>query len=263
MNDQDILALYDRALRRDVEYPDMRREAFPDLVRLVDLTGRQGAVIYSQLDEQSADATIEEQIAYFEGIRQDFEWKVFGYDHPPDLVARLKARGFEIDEEEALLIYDLDHAAPEMLAPVTHDIRQLTEPEQVAPAIAVLEQVWNGSKDWLAERLSTDLRERPETLRLYTAYADGKPVSAAWMYVNPGTPFAGLWGGSTLEGYRGRGLYSALLATRVQEARRLGVRFLTIDASPMSRPIVQKHGFRFMTLMHACVWAVDVDTTRL
>jgi hypothetical protein len=40
----------------------------------------------------------------------------------------------------------------------------------------------------------------------------------------------------------------------VQEARRRGYRFLTIDASPMSRPIVAKHGFQVLTYAHACEW---------
>jgi hypothetical protein len=29
---------------------------------------------------------------------------------------------------------------------------------------------------------------------------------------------------------------------------------LTIDASPMSRPIVAQHGFRLLTFAHACKW---------
>ncbi|MCC6192435.1 MAG: hypothetical protein IT318_25685 [Anaerolineales bacterium] len=45
----------------------------------------------------------------------------------------------------------------------------------------------------------------------------------------------------------GRGRYTALLAARAQEARRRGVRYLTIDASPMSRPIVARHGFTYLT----------------
>jgi hypothetical protein len=33
----------------------------------------------------------------------------------------------------------------------------------------------------------------------------------------------------------------------VQEARQRGYRYLTIDASPMSRPIVARHGFIQLT----------------
>jgi G:T-mismatch repair DNA endonuclease (very short patch repair protein) len=47
-----------------------------------------------------------------------------------------------------------------------------------------------------------------------------------------------------------------VLAVRAQEARRRGYRYLTIDASPMSRPIVAKHGFQLLTFAHACNWHV-------
>ena len=50
-----------------------------------------------------------------------------------------------------------------------------------------------------------------------------------------------------------RGLYTALVATRVQAALRRGYRFLTIDASPMSQPIVASHGFQLLT--YACDYA--------
>ena len=41
---------------------------------------------------------------------------------------------------------------------------------------------------------------------------------------------------------------------REQEAIGRGYRFLTIDAGPMSRPIVAKHGFRQVTEAYACEW---------
>ena len=41
---------------------------------------------------------------------------------------------------------------------------------------------------------------------------------------------------------------------RVQEAIERGYRFLTIDTSPMSRPIVARHGFRLLTYARDCEW---------
>ena len=98
-----------------------------------------------------------------------------------------------------------------------------------------------------------------ERIQFYMAYADGVPACAAWIRFHPGTQFASLWGGSTLPAYRRRGLYTAVLSVRAQEARRRGYRFLTIDASPMSRPIVAKHGFQVLTFAHACNWHVKRD----
>ncbi len=68
-------------------------------------------------------------------------------------------------------------------------------------------------------------------------------MASARLFYDGRSPFASLWGGSTLASHRKRGFYTALLAVRVQEAIRRGARYLTIDASPMSRPIVARFGF--------------------
>lgn len=261
MNHDEVLALYDQQERIESDVPNMRREALPNLVRHVDERGRQGMVIWSRFDEAAIGAAIEEQIAYYEGIGQDFEWKVYGHDTPPDLKERLAARGFAIEDEEALLILDLENAPPALLAPPAHAITRVTDADGVAQMMAQQGQVWGEDFRWLGERLTTDLQERPDTVSAYLVSIDGQVVSSAWIYFNHKSAFAGLWGGSTLPLYRGRGVYTALLAARVQEARARGVRYLTIDASPMSRPIVEKHGFVFMTMTYPAKWRVSRQTT--
>jgi hypothetical protein len=82
----------------------------------------------------------------------------------------------------------------------------------------------------------------------------GRPACVGWTFFYPNSQFAGLWGGSTVAEYRGLGLYTAVLATRIQEAIQRGYRFVVIDASPMSRPIVAKHSFRLLTYAYACEW---------
>ena len=42
----------------------------------------------------------------------------------------------------------------------------------------------------------------------------------------PAPEFAGLWGGATLEQWRGRGIYRALVAARAYSAIDQGVRYL-------------------------------------
>jgi hypothetical protein len=87
----------------------------------------------------------------------------------------------------------------------------------------------------------------PDYLSVYLAYVDEQPACAGWVYFHPGSQFASLKGGSTLPEYRQRGLYTTVLAVRVQEAIRRGYRFLTIEAGPMSRWIVSSHGFQLLT----------------
>jgi len=71
----------------------------------------------------------------------------------------------------------------------------------------------------------------------------------------PGTDFAGLWGGSTLPAWRGRGIYRAMVAARAQRAAARGVRYLQVDASDDSAPILRRLGFRAVTTTTPYVWA--------
>jgi hypothetical protein len=79
-------------------------------------------------------------------------------------------------------------------------------------------------------------------------------VSAAWTHFLPATSFATLSGGSTLNVYRHHGFYTALLAVRAREARQRGFRFLQVNASPESQPILTKHGFQCLAYSTAYQW---------
>jgi GNAT superfamily N-acetyltransferase len=259
MDNAEILAAYDEDERRGISFPWARRDVLPNVVRHVPLEEGDGFIMYSKVDAQTIDAEIEAQIAYFESQGQGFEWKVYDYDTPPDLLQRLEARGFEIEEEEALLILPLDEAPANLLAPITHDIRRITNPAGIDDVVAVERAIWDWDFSVMADRLRADLRDQPDILSVYVAYAGGQPVSAAWMYCPPSSRFASMWGGSTLAEFRGRGIYTELVAARVQEARARGKQFLTIDASPMSRPIVTKQGFRFMCITIPAKWQFNRD----
>jgi hypothetical protein len=43
----------------------------------------------------------------------------------------------------------------------------------------------------------------------------------------------------------------------LQEAPQRGYRFLTVDASPMSRPILEKMGFQLIALSWPCQWKIN------
>lgn len=252
-----ILALYEEQQRKNVEYYGTRTEQTPDVVRLVDESeDGEGAVIYSRLDESNADRVIREQIAYFEGISQDFEWKLFSYDTPSDLKERLVAAGFEVEEAESIMVLDLETASASLFEPVTADIRRITDPTQINEVVQILNQVWDDDHEMFGQFLTDEFTHNEDYLSIYIAYVDGVPASTAWIRFHETGQFAGLWGGSSLEAYRQRGLYTALLSVRAQEARRRGVRYLTIDASPMSEPIVTKYGFQLLAVSHPCKWTV-------
>jgi GNAT superfamily N-acetyltransferase len=144
------------------------------------------------------------------------------------------------------MVLELQDTTAALLAAAHADVRALTTRESLEDVIRVEEQVWGGNFDWIRQRLGDNL-EIPGYLNVFAAYVDNEPACAAWVYFTRGGAFASLWGGSTVEKYRRRGLYTALLAARVQAARQRGYLFITIEAGPMSQPIVEKHGFRLLT----------------
>ncbi len=255
MDTQDILLLFDREQRQEVTFTDSRREVTPYVVRQISQYDHDSAIIYAHFTPDEADTVIQAELAYFERLGHNLEWKVYTHDPLTDLKERLAAHGLTIEEPEALLVLDLETAPAELGQPVDPAVRRLTDPAQISELQAMKEAVWNEDFNWLARRLADDLRFHPAETAIYAAYADGQMVSSAWMFFHPNSQFASLWGGSTLPAYRGRGYYGALLAARAQEARRWGVRFLTVDASPMSRPILQKSGFQWLTTIYPCKWS--------
>lgn len=256
MKKEEILELYDQEQRRDLQTVEARREVTNTVVRHVSLSRGEGFIIYSSLTSEDADATLREQIAYFEKLKQNFEWKYYAHDEPEDLLERLRGHGFVIEEREALLVLELESLHEKLRQPISHDIRLLRKPEELEHVRIVETSVWGGDQTDIISYLTENMKTQPELLRVYVAYVDNKPASAAWMFLNESSQFASLWGGSTIKEYRSLGLYTALVAVRAQEAIKHGAKFLTVDASPMSQPILENLGFQFLTHTYPCKWTV-------
>jgi GNAT superfamily N-acetyltransferase len=96
----------------------------------------------------------------------------------------------------------------------------------------------------------------PDAMSVYLAEADdGRVVCAARMELAAGTDFASLWGGGTLKEFRGRGIYRGLVALRAAEARDRGFRYLQVDASDDSRPILERLGLHVLTTTTPYIWS--------
>ena len=85
-------------------------------------------------------------------------------------------------------------------------------------AMAVQQQVWGGDLSAQLAHLARAMTHTPDDISVYVIYDQGQPVASAWIVYNGTSPFAGIWGGSTVEAYRGRGCYSALLYRRIDDA---------------------------------------------
>ncbi|WP_042372387.1 GNAT family N-acetyltransferase [Streptacidiphilus neutrinimicus] len=249
MDDDLTLALFDRQMRREAR-PDhalTRVERDGDVVRQAGPGEMWNGVLWSGLDEGSADAAIARQVAAY-GARPDvesFEWKLYSHDRPRDLGARLVAAGFEAGEPEALMVADAEEiAAIEAPLPEGVVLAPVTDADGAALVGAVHDQAFSpGTGARVTTRLLAQVEAAPESVLALVAMAGERPVCAARMDFAEGTDFAGLWGGGTVAEWRGRGIYRALIASRARAAVERGYRYLFVDASDQSRPILARLGF--------------------
>jgi GNAT superfamily N-acetyltransferase len=259
MDPKYILALYDQD-RKGISLFGMQREETSHLVRHISPSG-EGIIIYSNLNSTNVEEVIQEQIAHFESRGRDFGWVVFRHDTPASLKDRLLAHGFLSEEPDAIMILDIEDLSPVLVKPSCYDVQRISDPDKIDDVLTIRQQVWQSDYSSMAQSLTKQLVDAPESLVLYVAYVDGKPVSTAQISFYQKGHFAGLVQAATLPDYRGRGLYTALVAMRVQEARRRGIRFIDADASPMSRTILEKLGFQWLTEANSCDWHVKQVST--
>ena len=81
----------------------------------------------------------------------------------------------------------------------------------------------------------------------YVAYVGRQPAACGRLEFPTQRSIASLWGGATVEAFRGRGLFRAVVAARAAFARDAGYSLLTVEARAMSRPILEGLGFRPLT----------------
>jgi predicted GNAT family acetyltransferase len=83
--------------------------------------------------------------------------------------------------------------------------------------------------------------QRDRIISIWLAYVDEEPVAMARAAV--GHDGMLLLGGCTLEEFRGRGLYTALVQVRARYAASAGAPLLAVQAGKQSRPILERLGF--------------------
>jgi GNAT superfamily N-acetyltransferase len=241
---------------------------------LIRLTEDGGFVTYRSvggLAPADLDALIARTRDHYAARGLAVEWKLHGHDEPTDLPERLVAAGFVPEEAETVVIgraAPLADAAPPLPAGVR--LREVTERADLDRIEDLKVAVWGGARSGQADSLAREIAGDPTGITVVLAERGAEPVgpgperaepvgpgpervepgpvaSAAWVRYVPGTEFATLWGGATLPEWRGRGIYRALVAYRAALAVARGHTYLQVDASPMSRPILERLGFVAVT----------------
>jgi len=252
-----LLAAFDAQARPEPPVPPAGIWQEPDgpVLRVV---GQERGFISAPRDTGARGAGLDRLIArqrdYFAARGDAVEWKTYDYDAPADLPARLRAAGFVPEEPETVLVALSTAIAVQAVLPDGVVLRQVTADADMRRIGAMESQVWRTGRDWASERLIREVAAAPDDYIVMTAETAGQVVAAGWVSFRPGSQFAGLWGGAALREWRGRGIYRALVARRAQIAAAREVRYLQVDASSDSAPILRRLGFQPLATTTPYVW---------
>ena len=246
-----ILKSY-RHERRALEIPNFRREDLGTVVRYSpNCPDADGIICFADLPVEQLDAEIQRQIAYFSTIGIGFEWKVYGSDEPKCLRDKLVGAGFKQGDPEILMVYELARlqlaVRPLQQAIAVRHVESIEALEQI---VEFQERIWRTTFAWLLAQL----RSAWSQCTFFAAYDRQRLVGTGWIEYPEGSQFAELHGGAVLPDYRGRGLYSRLFEARMADALARGYKWVTVDAAPMSQPILEAKGFERLDTTYPMTW---------
>lgn len=269
---ESLVAMYDAQLRGDAEMYDaptvtaigpvlagtfpVRRRCFVTYPPFA----MAGSEVDDLIEHVIAHAVADERVDHI-------KWKLREHDPVPELLQRLQEHGFTVDETETVLaghVEDLIASDPGVADGYTAECAvtelALRQAERLAGRVfGDSPQRIREQEDELIERW----RDAPESFEMWLVRdAEGSVVCSGRVDFVDGTDFAGLWGGACDRAHRGRGLYRALVAQRAQSAQARGKRYIQVDCSEDSRPILERAGLTPITMVTAAIWNRDQQTNR-
>lgn len=253
MTPSDLLTLYDETMRRNASVAGCTRESTAQSSRYSTVSGSLRYVMWHQFSEYESNRCIADEINAATGNVKALMWKVYGHDAPLSLGERLLAHGFT-DHDPCVLM-----AAPVACvlaalgdAPDQINVRQLCEANELDAYQEIWDCVWPTAPN---ARYVNDYRRlatnRDPGVAFFAGFSNSdEPVTSGYLFHAPGSPFALLCGGATKATWRNQHAYSAMLSARAKCGLERGASHLAVEASPQSRPILERLGFeRLSTLL--------------
>jgi GNAT superfamily N-acetyltransferase len=239
--------------RRILEIPNFRREDLGTVIRYTPNNSKaaDGIVCFAKLTEAELDDEILRHTAHFDAIGTGFEWKVYDSDEPKCLREKLVGAGFQQEDPEILMSYEVAkfRSAPKSSVDEIK-VRRVENIELLKHIAEFQELIWGKSFTWLPDQLLSTWNQ----CVFFSAYHDRRLVGTGWIEYPERSQFAELHGGAVLPGYRGRGIYSRLFRARMTDALARGIKWVTVDAAPMSRPILESKGFARLDTTYPITW---------
>lgn len=256
----ELLTAYDDQLRREGEVG--RADALEEHGPLLWAQFHHGGfVTYRDLggaEGEALDALVAETVAHYRDDTEvaSFEWKTRGHDLPADLGERLEAHGLVPEPRETVMVGEAALLAVDVPLDPGVAVRRIEPgPGAEADVTRMLEAQESVFGTGRGPSVAATLAELDaDASELWIAEVDGRVVCGGRLTPVAGTDFAGIWGGSTLPEFRGRGIYRALVAARARAALARGVHLIHSDCTDMSRPILERSGLVAVTTTTPYVW---------
>jgi hypothetical protein len=221
-SDDEIRARFTAALRRDLSESGYRREVEPPVWRYIDEQGRSGMILYSDFGDAprgEVDRVIERETAYFSGIGQNLEWKLFDYDDRSDLPGILRDHRFTFEEPEAVMVLEtvrFDHAFEGLTVSSRRRRkhfpclpggnlrpRRITDPDEIyrvrreihlrnetsgsvlvdvsTPRNRQADEAADSDRDdELARVIAHRMTTDPDSISIFAVYDEGRPAAVGW-----------------------------------------------------------------------------------
>lgn len=145
---------------------------------------------------------------------------------------------------ETVEVYDIlaieldDHPWTRMPVADDVEVREIRSADDAARFDAAAEMVWGAAPHDGASAQAADRTTEPGS---FVAIVDGRSVASGGFSL--AGPVARLWGGGVVAAARGRGVYRALVASRLEVAASRGATLAIVHAQPTSSPTLQRIGF--------------------
>jgi predicted GNAT family acetyltransferase len=231
-----------------LDFPGVRAHATPQTSHPIG-----NMVGVSSLTEDNADSIIAQVQDFFAKRNHMVGWWLNPSSTPSDLVSRLEAAGFsKVVEQAGQVLTNLER---EIKVNPAVTVRQATHDDR-DDLIRLYETGYPVPEEMAA--VIADVLQAAPGGRHYLAFLEGveKPVSVASMYLFPNSTIAVMQGAATLSDYRGNGIYTALMAKRLADARALGMEAAILQADrTTSAPICANLGFEEVCSIDIYAWA--------
>ena len=199
---------------------------------------------HAYLKPENVDRVIEKFIGAGQKRNLPLQWYI-GHDNTPiDLGERLTAHGFTNRGTGPGLAIDLKAMNEDEKPPAGLDIIEVKDDKTLEAwchitcvGFGIPPQAEPALKEWF----KTDL-DYKMPLKLYLGFMNGKPAATSMYYLGAGV--AGIYFVAALPEVRNKGVGFAITQKPLQEAKKLGYKVGTLQASKMGEPVYLRMGFK-------------------